>query len=118
MTEQKFNWKEEFGKVEASQEEFKEHYRSAVIRMIVELEARALGMIYPDLAIKLVDLSGCSVDEDSDVVIGAREAIEDLAARSPYLFAPQIKQGVPPAKRFGEDGFLEMAQKELGMKKF
>jgi hypothetical protein len=118
MTEKEFNWKEEFEKVEASQEEFKEHYRSAVIRINVELEARALGMIYPDLAVKLVDLSGCSFDEDSNVVTGAHEAIENLAARSPYLFAPQIKQGVAPPKRFGGDGFLEMAQKELGMKKF
>jgi hypothetical protein len=83
----------------------------------VESEARALGMTYPDLAVKLIDLSRCSFDEDSNVVTGAREAIEDLAARDPYLFAPQIKQGVPPPKRFGEDGFFEAVQREIGFKK-
>ena len=117
MAEKEFNWKEEFLKAEISQEELKEHYRNAIIRMNVELEARALGMVDADLAVKIVDLSGCSFDEDSDMVIGAREAILELAARKPYLFGPHINQGIPPPPKL-EDGFLETVQRELGFKKF
>ena len=117
MAEKEFNWKEEFLKAEISQEELKEHYRNAVIRMNVELEARALGMEYPDLVVRLVDLSKCQFDEESDVVLGAFEAVQQLIAEKPYLFAPQVNQGVAPPKRFGGDGFLDAVQKELGIKK-
>jgi len=116
MAEKEFNWKEEFLKAEISQEELKEHYRNAIIRMNVELEARDLGMADPDLAIKLADFSACSFDEESETIIGIREILMDLAARKPYLFGPQINQGIPPPPKL-KDGFLETVQRELGFKK-
>jgi len=112
------DWKAKVGEVQAERQAFEEHYKNAVIRIQVEAEARALGMIYPDLAIKLIDVSRIFLDEESNTVHGAREAIQDLVARDPYLFAPKIKQGIPPPKRFGNDGFLEAVQRELGFKKF
>jgi hypothetical protein len=118
MSKQKedIDYKAELEKVQTERKEFEDHYRNAVIRMHVKIEARAFGMIDPDLAVKLVDFSGCSFDEKSEIVIGAREAILELAARKPYLFGPKVKQGIPPPPKL-EDGFLETVQRELGMKK-
>lgn len=110
------NWKEKYEEVMAEKKTFEECYQSAVIRMHVKLEARAFGMIDPELAVKLVDVSGCRMDENTDEVYGVHEVILDLAARKPYLFATQIKQGIPPPPK-KEDGFLALVQKELSFKK-
>jgi hypothetical protein len=77
-------------------EEIRQLYRKAVIRLHVEAEARTFGMIDPDDAASFADLSKCSYDEDSNVVVGAREAILDLAARKPYLFSRPYERHVPP----------------------
>lgn len=111
------NWKEKYEEIMAEKKTFEECYQSAVIRLHVKLEAEARGVIYPDLVVKLADLSRCQFDEESDVVIGAFEAVQQLIAEKPYLFAPQIKQGIPPPPK-REDGFLAAVQKELGFKKF
>lgn len=41
------------------------------------------------------------------------EAIQDLADRKPYLFAPKVRQGIAPPKREHEE--LAAIQKELGI---
>jgi hypothetical protein len=110
------NWKEKYEEIMAEKKTFEECYQGAVIRLQIEAKARASGMIYPDLIVKLVDLSKCQFDEESDVVIGAFEAVQQLIAEKPYLFAPKVRQGVAPPPKL-EDGFLETVQRELGFKK-
>jgi len=109
------DWKAKYEKEMARVAELKEHVRTFMVREQVKLELRAFGTIDAELALKLADTSGCSFDEESNVVIGAREAILDLAARSPYLFAPKIK--APPPLRMKNE-LLDAVQKELGMRKF
>ena len=66
--------------------------------MAVEREALAFWAIDSDDAARFADISGVSFDEESDVVIGAREAVMDLAARMPFLFnRTGVKQGCPPS---------------------
>jgi hypothetical protein len=111
------DWKAKLEEVQAERQAFEEHYKNAIIRLHVKLEAAEFWPVDPDLAAKLVDISGCRMDKD-DIVHGVREAIQDLAARKPFLFAPKVNQGIAPPKRFGNDGFLEAVQRELGFKKF
>jgi len=109
------DWKAKFEEGQADRQAFEEHYKNAVIRLQVKIEAASWG-VDPDLAALAVDISGCRMDEKTDEIYGVREAIQDLAARKPYLFAPKERGIPPPPKR--EDGFLALVQKELGFKKF
>ena len=90
------DWKAEYEKEMARAAEVKERFRAFMIGEAVKDEARAFWSIDPELAAKLADTSGCSFDEEAEVVTGVREAVQQLAAEKPYLFASRIKQGIPP----------------------
>jgi hypothetical protein len=109
------DWKAEYEKEMARAAELKEHIRAFMIGEAVKAEARAFGTIDPELVAKLADVSRCSFDKDSDVVIGASEAVQRLIAEKPYLLAPKIKAPPPPRTK---NGLLDAVQKELGIRKF
>jgi hypothetical protein len=109
------DWKAEYEKELARGQAVKEHVRAFMIGEAVKLELRAFGTIDPELVAKLADVSRCSFDKDSGVVIGASEAVQRLIAEKPYLFAPKVKSPPPPRTK---NGLLDAVQKELGMKKF
>jgi len=109
------DWKAEYEKELARVAELKEHVRGFMIGEAVKAEARARWSIDPELAVKLADTSGCSFDEESNVVTGASEAVQRLIAEKPYLFAPKIKAPPPPRTK---NELLDAVQKELGIRKF
>jgi hypothetical protein len=111
------DWKAEYEKEMARAAELKEHIRGFMIGEAVKAEARAFGTIDPELVVKLADTSGCSFDEDSNVVIGASEAVQQLVAEKPYLFGRNEVKKIPPPPRT-KNGLLDAVQKELGIRKF
>ena len=85
----------------------REAFERAMVRTQVRSEARALGAVDEDVVAALADLSRARYDEVSDAVIGAREAVEDLRARKPYLFgqAQAIREHkIPPPRWSGVTG--------------
>jgi len=61
----------------------------------IKAQAAALGIVDPDAAAKLADLSGVKVGDDGTVT-GVREALEALLQAKPYLKASgPAKVGVP-----------------------
>lgn len=115
----KLDWKAEYEKELARGEALKEHVQATMIRAAVEAEAKTFGMIYLDLAVKLADMSGCSFDEDSDVVVGASEAVQRLIAEKPFLFSPKIKSPPPPPSMWRKEvnELLDQIHREIGFKK-
>jgi len=109
---EEIDWKAESEKEVAKLQELKEHVRNFMVREEVKLELRAFETIDPELVAKLADTSGCSFDEESNVVMGASEAVQRLIAEKPFLFSPKIKS--PPLPRT-ENELLDAIQKELGI---
>jgi len=109
------DWKAESEKAVAKLQALKEHIRDFMVREQVKVELRSFGVIDAELVVKLADVSGCSFDEDSDVVIGAAAAVQQLVAEKPFLFAPKIKNPPPPKMR---SELFDAVSKELGFKKF
>ena len=109
------DWKTEYEKEMARAAKLKEHVRTFMVGEAVKAEARAFWSIDPELAVKLADTSGCSFDEETEFVTGAREAVQQLAAEKPFLFAPKIERPPPPKMK---NELLDAVQKELGMRKF
>jgi hypothetical protein len=112
---EEIDWKAESEKEVAKLQEFKEYVRNFMVREEVKLELQAFETIDPELVAKLADTSGCSFDEESNVVTGASEAVQRLVAEKPYLFAPKIKSPPPPRMK---NELLDAVQKELGIRKF
>jgi hypothetical protein len=96
-----------------------ERLKAAVSRkladMAIEAEAGRYGAADRDLLFLLIDRTGISVDLESETVIGVSEAVRQIVAEKPYLFAPKIK--APPAPRTKNEE-LEAIQRELRFKKF
>lgn len=68
-------------------------HRTSAISNAVKVAAMAAGFADADDAVKLADLSAVHVDDD-DKVIGAKEAVANLASAKPHLLAP-LKPGAP-----------------------
>ncbi len=62
-----------------------QRYRTNAIKNAVQVAARDAGFVDADDAMKLADLSLVELDETSDTVIGAKEAIAALAKSKPHL---------------------------------
>jgi hypothetical protein len=116
MNDQKeIDWKLEAERELARAQEIKENARGSMIREAVKAEARALGVIDPDIAALAVDRSKILFDETTGEVLGAREAIFDLHARKPLLFREHGNMNPPPPRRTTQD-LLDQIHKELGIK--
>jgi len=89
--------------VEAGQAALKarqEQLQERIIRQTVRSEAATMGFIDPDDAYLMADLSGVSIDEDTDEVDGVEKALKALAKAKPHLVkaegAPDGQLGTPP----------------------
>ncbi len=86
-------------KAEQELQATQQRYRTNAIRSAVQIAARDAGFVDVDDAMKLADLSTVELDETSDTVTGAVDAIKALAKAKPHLLkaerpvAPNINSG-------------------------
>lgn len=80
---------------EASLKKYQERYRTNAIRNAVRLAAQNAGFVDAEDAIALADLSGVDLDENTDRVTGAKEAIDALVKVKPHLLKTPERPAAP-----------------------
>lgn len=78
------NWEKQVQEAQAAAQAATEKANQRLIRAEVKVAAAALGIVDPDAALALADLSKVQVADDG-TVSGVKEALEALAKAKPYL---------------------------------